>query len=265
MFSRTGDVPRYLYWSIAHAEGDMMRFMEYVQQAGRRWEWSNEMTHQQGRRERVRLNKTGFEPADDAAVAAAMAEQNDGAWWEFDRRYAGKLMSFVAGRFPTLDDGEQEDIFQNVLDRIARGLPTYRPQPHATFASWCFAVADSECLDELRRRAQEPQLSQLVSFEEIEQRYDSSVRGAPERLLVDEDTGDVRMPTEEEAIFQEAMASLSPVDQTVLHMSLYAKDPDQQIAEVVQKPASQIRMIRHKAKEKLKRACLRLSARRHAS
>ncbi|MDP8959204.1 MAG: sigma-70 family RNA polymerase sigma factor [Actinomycetota bacterium] len=72
-------------------------------------------------------------------------------WEEVARRYGRKIYNF-AYRL-TGDPDDAADLSQEVLLRVQRGLPGYRP---GSFEGWLWRITRNAFLDEVRRRQRRP-------------------------------------------------------------------------------------------------------------
>jgi RNA polymerase sigma-70 factor (ECF subfamily) len=78
-------------------------------------------------------------------------EQSVPGWEEVARRY-GRFLYTVAYRL-TGDPDDAEDLVQEVLLRVRRGLETYRP---GSMEGWLSRITTNLFLDEVRRRKRRP-------------------------------------------------------------------------------------------------------------
>ena len=73
--------------------------------------------------------------------------------WEQVAREHGRFLYNVAYRL-TGNDDDAQDLVQEVLLRVRRGLDTYRP---GSMEGWLSKIATNAFLDEMRRRKRRPQ------------------------------------------------------------------------------------------------------------
>lgn len=72
-------------------------------------------------------------------------------WEEVARTYGRKIYNFAYRLTGNPDDSA--DLVQEVLLRVKRGLPTYRP---GSFEGWLWRITRNAFLDEVRRRKRRP-------------------------------------------------------------------------------------------------------------
>lgn len=78
-------------------------------------------------------------------------EQSVPDWEEVARRY-GRLIFSVAFRL-TGNEADAQDLVQEVLLRVRRGLPNYRP---GSMEGWLSRITTNAFLDDVRRRRRRP-------------------------------------------------------------------------------------------------------------
>lgn len=78
-------------------------------------------------------------------------EQSVPDWEEVARRY-GRFIFTVAYRL-TGNEADAQDLVQDVLLRVRRGLPTYRP---GSMEGWLSRITTNAFLDDVRRRRRRP-------------------------------------------------------------------------------------------------------------
>lgn len=80
-----------------------------------------------------------------------MADEEVPSWEEIARKY-GRFLYTVAYRL-TGNDDDAQDLVQEVLLRVRKGLETYRP---GSLEGWLSRIATNAFLDEVRRRRRRP-------------------------------------------------------------------------------------------------------------
>ena len=217
--------------------------------------------------------------ADDAALARGMGASADDAtffpaWREFERRHLGPIKSFIDARGRDLDDATRDDVLMLTLRQIQRKVDRYVPRRGATFKSWCTKLADNVLKDAWRGRLPlvydaAPDLPVLVSFDEIEERYEDGLvagGGDEDPAVTAAGDEDLLPRSERDQVLWEAFGALTEVDQIVLWCRLIHHDSDERVAEIVKKPVDHVRKILYKAERKLGREFeRRMAGRRRAS
>jgi RNA polymerase sigma factor (sigma-70 family) len=202
--------------------------------------------------------------ASDAELARAMRPeaQDDAAWAEFWHRLAGDIMAFIQAKAGVLSQDVCDDIFSQTVCKIQSAVERF-DIGQGSFRSWCLKIAENTFIDTVRRRGMRPAPADFVSFGEIEERYSRDDDDLPEALRVSTSGDDAELGGSE-AMIHEAFESLNPIDQAVIELRIIRNLPDREVAQVTGKPESQIRMIKYKALQKLKRAFERLLSIRRA-
>jgi len=90
----------------------------------------------------------GKSAADDAALVAAVANGDRGAYHELVRRHAASIQRY-AGRL-VRDPAEAEDVTQETFLRLWLRAGDYDPVARVT--TWLFRIAHNLCVDRLRAR-----------------------------------------------------------------------------------------------------------------
>jgi RNA polymerase sigma-70 factor (ECF subfamily) len=80
-----------------------------------------------------------------------MADEDVPAWGDIAREY-GRFLYNVAYRL-TGNDDDAQDLVQEVLLRVRKGLETYRP---GSMEGWLSRIATNAFLDDVRRRRRRP-------------------------------------------------------------------------------------------------------------
>ena len=102
---------------------------------------------------------------------AALAQVSHGRWLEelfrrFEARLRGCAHRMVA-------PGEVEDAFQEIAERIMRGLARYRGE--SSLSTWIYSVARFTCLDVRRRRKTVASIDEVPELESTDARPDDVI------------------------------------------------------------------------------------------
>jgi RNA polymerase sigma-70 factor (ECF subfamily) len=111
-------------------------------------------------------------------------EQSVPDWEEVARRY-GRFLFTVAYRL-TGNEADAQDLVQETLLRVRRGLPAYRP---GSMEGWLSRITTNAFLDDVRRRRRRP----------VEALPDEPDRVVPPSLGADEALEATALPTEVQA------------------------------------------------------------------
>jgi RNA polymerase sigma factor (sigma-70 family) len=208
----------------------------------------------------------------DAALARGMRSDADDApyrvaWREFDRRHLPHVKRFIEARAHDSGADVCDDLLSVALERIQRGIDEYADQGPGKLRSWCIKIADRVVKDLWRGRlyhAQDgsPEATELVSFDEIEERYGVGLVVRDEAdyaaVVVPAGEGDRRVVSERAQVLWEAFELLSDIDQAVIWCKMVQGDSDAYVAEITGKPVDHVRKIREKAVKKLRKRFDRL-------
>ncbi len=122
-----------------------------------------------------------------------------------------------------------EDLYQDVLVNIWRGLPSFRSE--SSIRTWLYRIALNTCVSTLRTRTSRPQQS---SLEDV--------------ILIPDDSQEKREAVKD---LYECIATLNPIDKAIMMMWLDEYSYDE-IADTVGIKRNNVAIRLHRAKEKLK-------------
>jgi RNA polymerase sigma-70 factor (ECF subfamily) len=100
--------------------------------------------------------KLEIEARESDDLLAAMAGLGDEA--AFERLFVRhrKRVARLIGRFFSVPEAV-EDLAQEVFTKVFFALPSYKPNPSASFAAWLSRIAINACYDRLRRDRRRPE------------------------------------------------------------------------------------------------------------
>ncbi len=122
-----------------------------------------------------------------------------------------------------------EDLYQDVLVNIWRGLPSFRSE--SSIRTWLYRIALNTCVSTLRTRTSRPPQS---SLEDV--------------ILIPDDSQEKREAVKD---LYECIATLNPIDKAIMMMWLDEYSYDE-IADTVGLKRNNVAIRLHRAKEKLK-------------
>lgn len=203
----------------------------------------------------------------DAALAQGMRSDADEAtyhttWREFDRRHLPHVKGFIEARARDSGLDVCDDLLSETIERIQRGIDTYVDRGPGKLRSWCIKIADRVLHDLWRGRLHDlqdgsPDATELVSFDEIEERYGAGLVARDEvdysAIVVPTGEGDPSIVSERARLLWEAFESLSDIDKAVIWCKTVQGDSDAYVAEITGKPVDHVRKIREKAVKKLRK------------
>ena len=155
------------------------------------------------------------------------------SWEDVARQYGRKIYSFAYRLTGNPDDAA--DLTQEVLLRVRRGLPSYRP---GSFEGWLWRITRNAFLDDVRRRRRRP----TVALPETD-RGEAGSAPPPEEVLASVRLGDdvqaalLQLPYE----FREAVVLCDVVGLTY-----------DEIADAVDVPIGTVRSRIHRGRAMLK-------------
>ncbi len=175
---------------------------------------------------------------EDVSSLLARASAGDGdAWREVLERYGPRVFALVRSRCHSAELAEE--ITQSVFVTIATKMTSGQYAECGRFESWLFRVAMNRVRDEARRARRQ------------------AVPVAPEALgpLAGPDgTGMARGSDTDPALerLREAIGSLNPQDQEIIHLRHHAQLSFRQIADLLDEPLGTLLARHHRALKKLR-------------
>lgn len=156
--------------------------------------------------------------------------------WEEIARDEGDFIYTVAYRL-TGDREDAQDLVQDVLVRVQRGLRTYRP---GNLRAWLGRITTNAFLDEARRRTRKPQVSMPEDPDLVLPAAPSAEAASAAESLSDE--------------LQDALATLPEEYRVAVVLSDVAGLPYADIAEQLDVPVGTIRSRIHRGRLALREA-----------
>ena len=160
-----------------------------------------------------------------------------GSWAPFEelvRRHEGRLLRFLRRRVGNAHDAE--DLLQETFARALGRIELYRPQ--WPFGSWLFSIAHRLAINHFRRaRPREP----LAAGAAVSRREDDPSEAAERR-------------EEHDRLWATARRALTDDQYVVLWLRYVEEMPTAEIARVVGKTVTHVKVILHRARGRLIRA-----------
>jgi RNA polymerase sigma-70 factor (ECF subfamily) len=163
--------------------------------------------------------------------------------WEEVARTHGRFLYTVAYRLTSNHDDAQ-DLVQEVLVRVQRGLVTYQP---GSLEGWLSRITTNAFLDEVRRRKRRP--ADLLHDTEAWDRVAPASVGADEQLAIDQ------LP----AHVQEAVRELPDDYRAAVVLCDVVGLPYEEIADSLGVPVGTVRSRIHRGRARLRTALLAAS------
>ena len=164
------------------------------------------------------------------ADALGIAPRATGLYWLFDRTIAdhdAMIRRICLGYAHTSQD--LEDLYQDVLVNIWRGLPSFRAD--SSVRTWVYRIALNTCVSTLRVRSKQPP---QTSLDEV--------------ILIPDQSQEKKEAVKD---IYECIATLGPIDKAIVMMWLDEYSYEE-IAETIGLKRNNVATRLHRAKEKLK-------------
>ena len=156
--------------------------------------------------------------------------------WEEVARHHGRFLYTVAYRL-TGNDADAQDLVQEVLVRVQRGLATYRP---GSMEGWLSRITTNAFLDEVRRRRRRP-------TEPLPEEHQAQLAAAHD---VESAMAATTLPAEVQA----ALAGLPEDFRVAVVLCDVVGLPYDEIADHLQIPVGTVRSRIHRGRASLRRA-----------
>lgn len=172
---------------------------------------------------------------DDKALVARAQSGDTDAFAQLYDRHLDAIYRYVSLRVPTQE--QAEDLTEDIFLRAWQSIGKYRPQ--RPFLHWLYRIAHNRTVDEHRRKAQ-----QEISLDALTATGMHPPAQAPSPLAV-------AISQEEAQDLRQALATMSPTEQTLLTLRFTEEMSFQDIARVLGKSAGACRVLQHRALKKL--------------
>lgn len=156
--------------------------------------------------------------------------------WEQVARTHGRFLYSVAYRL-TGNHDDAQDLVQEVLVRVQRGLATYQP---GSLEGWLSRIATNAFLDDVRRRKRRP--SQPLSDADAMERIAPPSVGADEQLAIDQ------LPEH----LQQALRDLPDEYRAAVVLCDVVGLPYEEIADSLGVPVGTVRSRIHRGRQRLR-------------
>ena len=158
--------------------------------------------------------------------------------WDQIARSHGRFLYSVAYRL-TGNHDDAQDLVQEVLVRVQRGLATYRP---GSLEGWLSRIATNAFLDDVRRRKRRPvdAIPDADAFDRV----------APSALAADEQLATEQLPEH----IQEALQTLPDDYRAAVVLCDVVGLPYEEIAESLGVPVGTVRSRIHRGRHRLREA-----------
>jgi len=173
-------------------------------------------------------------PSDEDLARAARAGDFD-AFEELVTRYEGRIFQYF--RYRTRNSADAEDLTQQVFVKAYRGLNRF--DPSRTLAPWLFAIAGRCAVSHYRLRSPERR-EPLVADEPVDER-------SPDVLLGGAEAAD--------RLWRWVQAELSETQFTVFWLRVHEDLSVREVAEAAGLRPGNVKVILHRARQCLRRAC----------
>jgi RNA polymerase sigma-70 factor (ECF subfamily) len=132
-----------------------------------------------------------------------------------------------------------EDVASQVFLSAAEKIHSFRGESSEAHANWLFAIAVNQCHSYIRKHLRRKKLFETFQYSRMEQLNADSMPAAS-------------VPADWGAIYN-AMGQLKELEQTVITLRYFEQMPHEQIAAVVNKGQSTVRVVLHRGLKKLQK------------
>jgi RNA polymerase sigma-70 factor (ECF subfamily) len=169
----------------------------------------------------------------DAELIALFLQGRDTSYFtQLYRRYAGKVFAKCYSMLS--DEGMARDATQDIFIKILGSLSRFTEK--SSFSTWLYAVTYNYCIDVIRRRKK----NLLIFTEDPGRISDETETEVPDSLILDMETRRL----------EQVMDKIPPGDRAILNMKYIDDLSVREIAEVLHKTESAIKMQLMRAKAK---------------
>jgi RNA polymerase sigma factor (sigma-70 family) len=174
------------------------------------------------------------EQTDAEVIRSYLATQDARYFTQLYRRYANK----VYGKCISIlkNDAEARDAMQDIFVKIMLNLGNFGEK--SQFSTWVYSITYNYCIDAIRKRKKE----KTMFSEDIERAPDVAAEEVPDQFLMEMDVKNLKVVLE----------ALPDSDRLILIMKYHDDMSIRDIAEILQKTESAVKMKIKRAKEKAK-------------
>lgn len=169
-------------------------------------------------------------------AASGRADIRERCFRRLWREYYPRLVVFVRAHGGAAD--EEEDVAQEVMEKVFRALPTY--DPAWRFSTWVYTIARNSCRDRARRARTRPQPASLSDLPGSRQ---PSHAVTPERELLGKET---------ERQIEEFLAAEEPDTRQIAFLRFHQRLRYGEIARVTGMPVGTVKFRIHDVRRRLR-------------
>ena len=177
-------------------------------------------------------SKKTSELTDSQLIALYLRDQNAAYFSQLYRRYAGKVFAKCYSMLS--DEGLARDATQEIFIKVMLNLARFSEQ--SSFSTWIYSITYNFCIDLIRKRKKNP----LLYTEDVGKVSKESNVEVPDSILLE-------MKQER---LEQVLERLPAGDKAILMMKYQDDLQIKEIAEVLQKTESAIKMQIMRAKQK---------------
>jgi RNA polymerase sigma-70 factor (ECF subfamily) len=170
--------------------------------------------------------------SDTDLIARYLRDQNTRYFSELYRRYAGKVFAKCISMLS--DEGLARDAMQDIFIKVLLNLSRFSAQ--STFSTWVYSITYNYCIDLIRKKKK----LQMVYTEDVGKLSKETDEDVPDSVLLEMKQERLKM----------VMQNLPPGDKAILMMKYIDDLSIKDIAEVLNKTESAIKMQIMRAKQK---------------
>lgn len=177
-------------------------------------------------------SKKTNEPTDSQLIAQYLRDQNPASFSKLYRRYAGKVFAKCYSMLN--DEGLARDATQEIFIKVMLNLARFSEQ--STFSTWIYSITYNYCIDLIRKRKKVP----VLFTEDVGKVSRETTVEVPDSVLLE-------MKQERLA---RVLEQLPPGDKAILMMKYQDDLQIKEIADILNKTESAIKMQIMRAKQK---------------
>ena len=177
-------------------------------------------------------SNSGVKPSDSELIARYLKEQNPEYFTTLYRRYAGKVFAKCISMLN--DEALARDAVQDIFIKVFLNLARFSEQ--SSFSTWLYSITYNFCIDLIRKKKKIP----VLFAEDVGRISDAPEAEVPDSILLEM----------KQDRLEKVLAQLPEGDRIILVMKYMDEMSIKDIADLLQKTESAIKMQIMRAKQK---------------